>query len=883
VELLESRTLLSGGALNPKFGLNGLVTTSFGGIDTPNAVATQPDGKIVVVGNDFTLSTNVPQIAVARYRKDGSPDTSFGSGGKVLTLVGLADFNFAGGGLAVRSDGKIDVTAVEVDPVTFNFNGLVVQYNSDGSLDQSFGSGGAVVTSLGSGQGFFVSGLALTADSRIVVIGTGPGGLTLIEYNRDGSLDQGFGTNGIATVGFFFSGPPMPQDPFGVYQGFTGNTLAIDEQGQIVAAGTALVNGQFPVVTLLRFNRAGSVDKTFGTQGLVTQVFGVTGGFQATALTIQHDKIIVAGQASNPNTFDTDFAIEKFNSDGAPDINFGFYGIVGTDTPQENMNVTGMTLDSSGDIILVGNTLNLTTFTTGFAMARYTPDGNLDQSFGTNGIVTTFPGNGFSFGIALASDGNLLVAGSAVDSSGNVDFALAEYLSGSPGSSSRSDNSGPKNGGAHSGGDLNSKFGTGGLVSTNFGGLDFASGVATQSDGKTVVVGLGGAGSTSQIAVVRYNQDGSLDASFGAGGEVLTLVGSSDFDSAVAIRPNGKIVVAAVAQDPVTSQYDLGVVQLNSDGTLDQTFGSHGSVLTSLSNGLSFFMGGVALEPDGRLVVVGGAGASFFQPAGIVVVEYNADGSLNQHFGSGGVVSTATLQGSGNPGPTFNQLAGNAVAIDGQGRIVVGGEGINSSTFNYAAFLARYNTDGSLDPSFGFQGAVTSVFNGQPTNVFASNGFSVTGLAITHDGTIVAAGDAFAPSFGFFPYMGFAVAEFRSDGSPILDFGSEGVAFYGPPMGFAGQFRNTGLVVQSNGDVVVVGTTFAFGLPLTGFAMIRLDHEGNLDLGFGSGGVVTTFVADALGPFAIAAEPNGDFVVVGTAYDPSTNLYDFGLAQYLPS
>jgi uncharacterized delta-60 repeat protein len=890
LELLESRTVLSGGVLNPKFGIGGLVTTSFGGMDSATTVATQRDGKIVVVGNDFSVSANVPQLAVARYRKDGSLDTSFGSGGKVLTLVGAADFDFAVGNLAIRDNGKIVVAATEVDPVTSNFNVLVVQYNRDGSLDQSFGSGGVVATSLGNGTSIFVAGLALTPEGKIVVVGNASSAanpsasLTLIEYNRDGSLNQGFGSGGIVTVGLL-QGPPTPDDPQGVYSNPTGTAIATDDQGRIVVGGS-VSDFVHPILSLVRFNPDGGLDKTFGDQGLVTYVFGISYGNEITALTTQHDKIFAAGQATNPKSFDFDFAVEKFNSDGTPDSAFGFYGIVATDTPQESMFATGLSIDDHGDVILVGYTQNATTFALGFAMARYTPDGNLDQSFGTNGLVATFPGTGTIFGIALASNDDLLVCGEAVDpTTGNMDFALAEYLPGSPSSSSRLDENGHAHAGHHHGGDLNSKFGTGGTVTTNFGGQDSASGIATQSDGKIVVVGTDSNGTTSELAIARYNLDGSLDSTFGAGGKVLTLVGSSDFEGSVAIRPDGKIIVAALAQDPVTSQYDLAVVQLNADGSLDQNFGFHGSVLTSVGNGAYFLVSGIALEPNNRIVIVGAVDTPYFQSAGILVVEYNPDGSLNQNFGSGGIVITASLTGpgtSGNPGPTYNQLAGNAVAIDSLGRIVVGGTGINSSTFGFAAILTRYNTDGSLDQSFGFQGAVTTVFNGVPTNVFAPYGFSVTAVGFTQDGTIVAAGSAFAPSFGFFPYMGFAVEEFKADGSPVMNFGSEGVAFYGPPVGFAGQFRTTGLVVQSNGDVVVVGTTFAFGLPLTGFAMVRFDDNGNLDQGFGSGGVVTAFVANPVGPFAIAAEPNGDLVVAGTVLDTSNN-FDFGLAEYLPS
>jgi uncharacterized delta-60 repeat protein len=137
LESLENRALLSSpGSLDPHFGTGGLVTTNLGGNDVAAAVAAQLDGKIVAVGTQFPLNSSAGQIALARYNPDGSLDQSFGSGGTVLTpLVGAADFVFSSDAIAIRPDGKIDVEAFEVDPVTFQFNSLLLQYNRDGSLD----------------------------------------------------------------------------------------------------------------------------------------------------------------------------------------------------------------------------------------------------------------------------------------------------------------------------------------------------------------------------------------------------------------------------------------------------------------------------------------------------------------------------------------------------------------------------------------------------------------------------------------------------------------------------------------------------------------------------------------------------------------------------
>jgi uncharacterized delta-60 repeat protein len=170
LEPLESRIVLSSpGSLDPKFGIGGLVSTSFGGAyDSATTVLTQPDGKIVVVGTDNTANFATSQIALARYHKDGSLDTSFGSGGKVLNLIGPMDFV---AGAVLRSDGKIDVDAgEETSPNSGQYENLLVQLNQDGTVDTSFGTGGSVVT-----PGFLASGsnpITFGPQGQIVVVGT---------------------------------------------------------------------------------------------------------------------------------------------------------------------------------------------------------------------------------------------------------------------------------------------------------------------------------------------------------------------------------------------------------------------------------------------------------------------------------------------------------------------------------------------------------------------------------------------------------------------------------------------------------------------------------------------------------------------------------------
>jgi uncharacterized delta-60 repeat protein len=173
-------------------------------------------------------------------------------------------------------------------------------------------------------------------------------------------------------------------------------------------------------------------------------------------------------------------------------------------------------------------------------------------------------------------------------------------------------------------GDLDPTFGVGGKVSTDFGADDSANDVAIQSDGKIVVVGR----TFFNFALARYNRDGSLDPDFGSGGKVITEANSIVSAQAVAIQSDGKIVVAGQDSE------DFATIRYNSDGTLDTSFGVGGKVVTNFFNHDAALA--IALQPDGKIIVGGG-----FQNArrrfDFALARYNSDGSLDTSFGAGGL------------------------------------------------------------------------------------------------------------------------------------------------------------------------------------------------------------------------------------------------------
>lgn len=396
-------------------------------------------------------------------------------------------------------------------------------------------------------------------------------------------------------------------------------------------------------------------------------------------------------------------------------------------------------------------------------------------------------------------------------------------------------------------GDLDPSFGSGGLVTTDFGGRsDFGVAVAIQPDGKIVSAGNSSAVGVFSVAFAlsRHNPNGTLDTSFGSGGTVLTSFGGSLSAAAdVAIQPDGKIVAVGIADG------DFGVARYNGDGTLDAGFGSGGLVTTDF--GGYDQANGVALQSDGKIVAVGPLGEA------LGVARYNGDGSLDPTFGSGGkVITDATTLPDG----------GFDVAATSGGRIVVGG----GATFGASDFLViRYNANGSLDSSFGDSGIVTTDFGGADT---------AFGIALTADGKITAAGVMRAAAPG--SPGDFALARYNADGSLDSSFGSGGEVLTDFS---SSDDTGNGLVIQSGGSITVAGITGTFAIG-THFAVARYTAAGALDTSFGSGGKATASFGNQINnAFDIAAQPDGKVVVAGGTVDFTRGVSDFALARFLGS
>jgi len=248
--------------------------------------------------------------------------------------------------------------------------------------------------------------------------------------------------------------------------------------------------------------------------------------------------------------------------------------------------------------------------------------GDLDPTFGTGGKVTTDIQGDFdkARAVAIQADGKIVVAGSALNGA-NIDFAVLRY---------------------NTDGSLDTTFGTDGKVLTPvLDSDDFALAVAIQPDGKIVAAGLAVTGA-DDIAVVRYNTDGSLDTTFDGDGKATfsILVGFNDIANAVAIQPDGKIVLAGSTNNG--SDDDFAVIRLNPNGSLDSTFNAIGiSTFAILDN--DDVANAVVLQPDGKIVIAGFTDNG--QDTDFAAARLNPNGSLDLSFGVGGKVSSSHQNG----------------------------------------------------------------------------------------------------------------------------------------------------------------------------------------------------------------------------------------------
>ncbi len=479
--------------------------------------------------------------------------------------------------------------------------------------------------------------------------------------------------------------------------------------------------------------------------------------------------------------------------------------------------------------LLVASSLSLLSWASTNAAAQA---GLLDPSWGTNSsvgsgkVVTAFNGSdALGKSAALQPDGKLVVAGNC---QGAVNaFCVARYLS--DGSLDVSFNS------------------TGVVVTSGNGNQDVAYAVALQQDGKIVVVGgcLGNSG-RSELCARRYSPRGTLDATFGAAGQVRTaILGFGEFASVVAVQSDGRIMLAGSCPLRTGGATRFCAARYNGNGTLDSSFGDSGTVVTDVGSGGGDEVKATAIQPDGKIILVGQCRDISTLLVPFCAVRYTSTGVLDGSFnGNGKLVSTL-----GTSSESF--IA--ALALQPDGKVLIAGY-CNFTSSAAVACIARYKKDGSIDASFNSTGYV-----------FAAPGSAAGAIALQQNSTIIVSGNCFTGS-----RSDFCTWRYTPDGQVDSSFNSTGnvqtrIDQYGTV---------NAIVVQPDGRILVAGTCRTSSSALL-FCAARYAGDvtpvapGTLDASWGPGGlrgaghVITSVGTNSL-PRAVAQQADGKLIVAGT-------------------
>ena len=610
---------------------DGRITIDFGADDRATGVAIARDGKIIVAGTRWTTNTD---FAVAVLNANGTLDTTFSTDGK--QLAGLVSLD-ACADVAVDAEGRI--VLVGSSDSGSNTRIAVARLTTAGALDTTFNGSGFRTIDLvdeasaaddGEDAG---TGVAIQPDGKIVVAAyggttTGNSDFVVIRLNASGSDDTGF--NDVTT--------PTATDGDGkqrVVVGPSGETVertghvALLHNGKIAVAGSVGDAMDRTRMAVLVLDPDGTVDGTFSADGELLVDFG--GHEQAVGIAVQPDgALVLAGETTGASGGSTrDFAVARIGGDPPTDPTFSTDGYLTNGRYSADLG-RGVVVEPGGTVVIAGTGDGPTTHIEVF---RHLPDGRVDATFGTGAAaILTLGGASYVQALARQPDGKLILVGytdrnatggaagyysgfvARLNADGSIDTAFNNVIS--PTSSN---------------GD--------GIALIDIGESADAVAVALQPDGHIVVAGTVLDPAGTNLLVYRLTSAGRLDTDFSPGaplpaGITEVSVSTHDRSTAVAIQPDGKILVAGHAG--TTDDHDFCVVRLNANGSTDTSFA--GDARATIDFGGEDRAHAIALQPDGKVVVAGSATAT---TANFAVARLTAGGVLDDSFSGDGRVAAA--------------------------------------------------------------------------------------------------------------------------------------------------------------------------------------------------------------------------------------------------
>ena len=700
------------GQLDPNFA--GLSSVSVGQNVMCHAMA--PDGKIVLAGN------NGDDPVIARRLSNGDPDYSFsGDGRVVVTNLGVPVVTRS---VAVQADGRIVVAGYTNETFGRRF---VIRLTASGSNDPTF-SGDGIITIPYYPNSYYDTAekVLIQPDGKIVVVGSSAIDIdwdfAAVRLHSDGTLDMSFSGDGQAAVGF--GGDDLCYD------------AVLQADGKLVmVGGTEAFVSADEDFAIARLHPDGSPDNSFDGDGELKTGFGDVEAAYAVAIQPSDLRIVVAGRGKAARYYSSDGSLDdSFDGDGKLSIAITAYdaaitpggkialiGIAGTEARALRLNSNG-SLDSEwqtdGDVIVDfdvleppslslladGRVLTVVPKGADCLLRQYWADGYLDtggRQAAAFDDATFRPGSReIAYDLAVQADGRIVLAGEVATAAGTErDFALVRFL--------------PD-------GRLDTSFGVNGRTALSLGNVDIAKAVALQPDGKFVVAGHTGTGNAANFMIARFNADGSVDNTFGFGGfNAMDFLGGPDYAWAIALAPDGRIIVAGTVFNGARSVF--GVACFNSNGTANTAFDLDGKQLYEFSVGPAHSATSVVIQGGTRIIVGGNVGADWG------LVAFTMTGALDNTFGSSGRV-TRNLGGN-------DYL--NALALGPDGMIYGAGGREIGGNMDFA--LARWSSNGSL-PLCPIGGCSNTWTDARAFVDWGATSGWVDALDIRSDGSIAAAG-----------------------------------------------------------------------------------------------------------------------------------------------
>ncbi|MCX7211794.1 MAG: Ig-like domain-containing protein [Burkholderiales bacterium] len=892
--------LSADGSLDTSFDGDGKLILPVGSsLDYGQSVTVQADGKILVAG--YSLNSGTYDFSLIRLNSDGSTDSAFGSGGKLVVPVGSSnDVSYS---VVVQPDGKILIAGASYNGTDLDFS--LIRVNADGSLDTSFDGDGKLVLPIGSSNDV-ASSLTVQPDGKILVAGTSSGtnsDFSVIRLNADGVLDSAFGTGGKLIV-------PVGSGEDAAY------SLTLQPDGKILVAGYSF-NGTDNDFSLIRLTADGWLDGSFGSGGRLLIPLG-SGQDETRSLTLQPDgKILVAGFSFNGS--DTDFSVVRLNADGLLDTSFDGDGKLIVPVGSGEDSGRSLSLQPDGKILLAGYSSN--GINQDFSLIRVNADGSLDTTF--NGTATNTLGGSVSFtenAAAVALDAGVAIydADLAALNNGAGDYGGASITLARNGGANAEDVFSAISNLSFTGGNAVLSGETVGTVSNTAGTLSItfnsnatqarvnellsslayanASGtppasvqiVWTFSDGNTSAQGSGGAlvvQGTSTVSITPVNDSPVLNTA--ASPALPTILEG-------ATNPAGITVASLVVDGSITDadgtateaiaitalDTSLGTWQYSTDGgtnwlTIDA------AKINSTTNELALLLGPTAsirMLPFGDLNGTLSTAITFRAwdmssgSTGDYTVITNP-GTGTSAFSAASDTASLTVTAV-NDAPTFARLPGtgklivpvgsssdfgNSLTVQPDGKILVAGQSFNGSDYDFS--LARLNADGSLDTSFDGDGKLIVPVGSNGRNF----GNSVT---VQPDGKIIVAGSS---SNGI--NDDFSLIRLNADGSLDTSFNGNGKLVISVG---SGDDSGRSVTIQPDGKIIVAGTSFNGSN--NSFSLIRLNTDGSLDTSFDGDGklIVPVGVANEVGS-SVTAQPDGRILLAG--YSSNGSDADFSLIR----